>query len=249
VLQTIHLPLAMRAESAVHVVISGGTFNPLAPAYPFLAHTWRAYLAAMGMPVALAMPAAGFYPRGGGRLEAWIEPAFPKAWIQTNRGSLQRITLIAGVAQLDDQISRRLGDRASARLREEGVAVDLQVETVRWASRGPGAAIAIVAEYEDAVPATFVGVGRRGKPAEQVADEAVDELLAFEAVCGGAVDPHSADQLLLPLALAEGRSLFTVTHTTDHLRTNAAVIRAFLPRPLTIEEPEAGGQPGRVIVG
>ena len=102
VLQTLHLPLAMRAESAVRVVLTGGTFNPKAPAYPFLEHTWRAYLAAFGMPIALAMPAAGFYPRGGGRLEAWIEPAMPRAWIQTGRGPLRRILGIAGVANLRD---------------------------------------------------------------------------------------------------------------------------------------------------
>ena len=65
----------------------------------------------------------------------------------------------------------------------------------------------------------------------------------------GAVDPHSADQILVPLALAEGRSIYSVTEVTDHLRTNAATIRAFLDRPIVIVEPVADGQPGRVVVG
>ena len=62
----------------MRVVLTGGTFNPKAPPFPFLEQTWRGYLAAFGMPIALAMPAAGFYPRGGGRLDAWIEPATPR---------------------------------------------------------------------------------------------------------------------------------------------------------------------------
>src|SRR5208337_4899057 len=134
VLQTLHLPLAMRAETAVRVVLTGGTFNPKAPAYPFLEHTWRAYLAALGLPIALAMPAAGFYPRGGGRLEAWIEPAMPKAWVQTGRGSLRRILGIAGVANLRNDIAGRLRDRALRRLREHGLTADVEIETVRWPS-------------------------------------------------------------------------------------------------------------------
>jgi RNA 3'-terminal phosphate cyclase (ATP) len=249
VLQTLHLPLAMRAESAVRVTLTGGTFNPKAPAHSFLEHTWRAYLATFGLPIALAMPAAGFYPRGGGRLEAWIEPAMPRAWIQTGRGPLRRILGIAGVANLRDSIAERLRDRALQRLREHGLTAPVEIETVRWPSPGQGAALSLIAQHDDAISATFVGLGQRGKPSEEVADLAVDELLAFEAVDQAAVDPHSADQILLPLALAEGRSIYTVSQITDHLRTNATTIMAFLDRSIMIEEPGLEQQPGRVIVG
>ncbi len=249
VLQTLHLPLAMRADSAVRVVLTGGTFNPKAPAYPFLNQTWRSFLAEFGMPITLAMPSAGFYPRGGGQLEAWIEPATPRAWIQVDRKPLARIRGVAGVANLRDDIARRMRARALARLEEQGLTADLEIETVHWPSPGQGAAIALFAEHEAAVPATFVGLGQRGRPAEDVADLAVDQLLAFEAVEQGAVDPHSADQILLPLALAEGRSIYTVTEATEHLKTNAMTIRAFLDRRIEIEEPVDLVSPGRVVVG
>lgn len=249
VLQTLHLPLAMRAESAVRVVLTGGTFNPKAPAYPFLNRTWRGLLAEFGMPVALAMPSAGFYPRGGGQLDAWIEPATPRAWIKVDRKPLVRIRGVAGVSNLREGIAERMRDRALQRLEQRGLTSDLTIETARWPSPGQGAAIALFAEHEDAVPATFVGLGERGKPAEDVADEAVDALLAYEAVDHAVVDPHSADQILLPLAMVEGRSLYTVSEVTEHLRTNAATIASFLERRIEIEEPSLPGDPGRVVVG
>lgn len=248
VLQTLHLPLAMRSETARRVTLTGGTFNPNAPAFPFLEQTWRGHLANLGMPLALAMPSAGFYPRGGGRLEAWIEPAQPRPWIRTTRGDLIRIRGVAGTSNLREDVARRMRDRALARLAEEGWNVEIAIETASWPSPGQGAAIALIAEHAGTAPAAFVGLGERGKPAEQVADEAVDELLDFLSVPDAAVDPHSADQILLPLALAEGRSVYTVSRITDHLRTNVATIRAFLDREIEIEDPVAPDQPGRVAI-
>jgi RNA 3'-terminal phosphate cyclase (ATP) len=251
VLHTLHLPLALLARGPVTAALSGGTFNTKAPSWPFLATTWRAHMAALGAPVRLTMPEAGFYPRGGGRLEAEVAPAALRPLTLVERGPLVRITGAAGVARLDPGIAARMRDRAMQRLADAGIAVEVAIGLVEWNAPSPGAAIHLTAEHGASgasvpPPATFVGLGERGKPAEAVADEAVDELLAFESAAG-AVDPHSADQILIPLALAAGPSAYTVSAVTEHLRTNARTIRAFLDRPITIDDPEAG-QPGRVVV-
>jgi RNA 3'-terminal phosphate cyclase (ATP) len=246
ILHTLHLPLALRSSRPSQVVLTGGTFNPKAPAFPFLDITWRAHLAAFGMPVALKMAAAGFYPRGGGRIEAWIEPATPRPFVCTERGALKRVHGTAGVANLRDDIARRMRDRAAARLEERGLAAE--IELVKWPSSGPGAAISLTALHEGTIPATFTGLGELGKPAETVADEAADQLLAFEATTNAAVDSYSADQILLPLVFAAGRSEFTVSEVTEHLRTNAATIGAFLDRSITIDESDDVNHPGRVVI-
>lgn len=245
VLQTLHLPLALRAKQGVRVLLTGGTFNPKAPAFPFLDTTWRGYLDALGAPIALRMASAGFFPRGGGQIDAWIEPAQLRSLNQTERGKLVRIRGVAGTANLRPDIARRMAAQAEARLSARGW--EVSVDTTEWSSPGQGAAISLVAEHGRTIPATFVGLGERGKPSEVVADEAIAELLAFEEAEGGAVDPHSADQILLPLALAPGRSEYTVTEVTEHLRTNVATIQQFVDRTITLFEP-AEGRPGRVIV-
>ncbi|WP_422927708.1 RNA 3'-terminal phosphate cyclase [Singulisphaera sp. PoT] len=246
ILHTLHLPLALRTDEAIRLTLNGGTFNMAAPSFPFLDATWRAHLRAIGAPIALSMPRAGFYPKGGGELSAWIEPANLKPLIAIDRGPLVRVRGIAGVANLRPDIAVRMRDRAEARLADFGIRAEIELS--KWESPGQGAAIGLIAEYEGCVPATFSGLGEIGKPAEAVADDAVDELLAFEASKGAAVDPHSADQILLPLALTPGRSEYTVSEVTDHLRTNAETIKAFLlERSITVEEAE-GDRPGRVII-
>jgi RNA 3'-terminal phosphate cyclase (ATP) len=139
-------------------------------------------------------------------------------------------------------------DRASQRLTERGLNPEITLKS--WTGRGQGAALTLSAEFENETknvpPATFVALGARGKPAEHVADEAVDQLLAY-LDRPGSVDPHSADQLLLPLALADGPSSYSVTEVTEHLRTNALTLRAFLNRPIRILDPSPG-QPGRVEI-
>jgi RNA 3'-terminal phosphate cyclase (ATP) len=246
ILQTLHLPIALRAEGGVRLSLSGGTFNLAAPSYPFLETTWRAYMAAIGMPVSLRMPAAGYFPEGGGQLEAWIEPGTPRPLVLENRGELIKIRGVAETTNLHGGIGRRMVDRAIGRLVERGLPAEIEVR--QNPGPGQGASIALVAEYAGAPPATFIGLGQKGKPAEAVADEAVEGLLENIEATEGAVDFHSADQILLPLAFAEGRSVYTVTHMTEHLRTNARTIGAFLDRPIRVEESDEGPG-GRVIVG
>ncbi len=246
VLQTLHLPLALRAEGPIRVALSGGTFNTHAPSFPFLDATWRTHMKALGAPLTLAMPAAGFYPKGGGRLEAWIEPAALRPLVLNQRGALRRIHITAGVSRLLRGIAERMRRRAAARL--DALGIDAETGVVEWNGPSPGAALSLTAEYDGAPPVTFDGLGERGKPAETVADEAVDAWLSHHDSPGqGAVDPHSADQLLLPLALTPGRSEFTVSAVTDHLRTNARTCRAFLDRRIQIIE-ATDDDAGRVIV-
>jgi RNA 3'-terminal phosphate cyclase (ATP) len=96
------------------------------------------------------------------------------------------------------------------------------------------------------VPTLFFALGARGKPAERVADEAVEQVIAYLDAGDALVDAHSADQIVLPLALAEGSSEYQVAEVTRHLHTNIAVIRRFLDRDIVCEGEE--GQPGVVRI-
>lgn len=244
VLHTLHLPIALKADAPIRLTLEGGTFNFRAPSYPFLHETWRAWMGRMGLTIGLKMPIAGYYPRGGGKLEAWIEPGKPLALVATDRPPLSRIRVTAGTTNLSGRgIAERTNAQVRQRLEAAGIGIEVEFEETEWPGQGAGAAVSIVAEHGDRA-STFVGLGERGKPAERVADEAVDEFLAFESKAG-AIDPHLADQIILPMALADGTSIYTVGEVTEHLRTQAEIIPMFLDRTIRIDETETP----RVIVG
>ena len=116
-----------------------------------------------------------------------------------------------------------MADRARASLADLGVSVDLQPQRVTAACVGAG--IFFVAEYEE-IAASFSAYGRLGKPSEAVADEAVAAFREHHA-SGATIEGHLADQLLRPLALGTGTSVFTVAGLTGHLLTNAWTIGQF----------------------
>jgi RNA 3'-terminal phosphate cyclase (ATP) len=247
VLHTIYLPLALRAGVPCELTLTGGTHVSTSPSYHFNEITWRAYLAALGLQVRLRMDRPGFYPRGGGVVRAVIQPcarlhglALPSAELpQRPQVSVSGISAVAG---LDRSIARRQARRARHRLEEANLAVEIDEQT--W-DGGPGTVLVLELDTRP-VPTVFVGLGARGKPAETVADEVVDEVLRYLAIEPGHVDAHSGDQLVLPLSLADGPSEYAVAEVTLHLTTNIAVIGHFLSRQIRCEGEEGG--PGRVFV-
>ncbi len=109
-------------------------------------------------------------------------------------------------------------------------------------SSGPGSFLFLLAEYEKTF-AAFSSLGVKGKPAEKVADEAVDSLRDF-IKSDGCIDPHLADQLVPFMAMTKGNSCFTSTRLTDHLLTNLWVTGHFLE--VKIREWGEVGSLGRV---
>lgn len=232
VLHTVYLPLAL-CDGPSEIVLEGGTHNEKAPCYHFLQTTWRAYLARMGLTVSVAMKRPGFYPRGGGQIIAHIQPwTLRKPLTLTGPVSLDKASVLSATAGLPSHVNNRQARRATVRLRDAGVEPEATSE--EWEG-GPGSVLTIT--WTGPVPALFFGLGARGKPAETVADEAADEAPTHRDR-RMPVDPHSADQLLLPLAVADGPSEYHVSEVTRHLTTNAAVIKLFLDRDITIEGTE-----------
>lgn len=166
----------------------------------------------------------GYYPKGGGEVVASMFPLLhgerlrPISLLQ--RGKIKVVRGIAHYAKLPSVIGkdmRRSAERVIAEAGyhiqnhsqpddEEGVLVDIldDRESNDVAVAG-GSGIVLWAELEGG---GFIGgsaVGRKGRSAKDVGEEAAKELLRGLAR-GGCVDEWLQDQIVIFMALAQGRS-------------------------------------------
>jgi RNA 3'-terminal phosphate cyclase (ATP) len=243
VLQTVLLPLAL-ADGPSQLILRGGTHVPWAPSVDYLQTVFLPTVARMGLQAELELTAWGFYPAGGGEVRAQIQGrASPLSALQlTKRGLVQRVWGRGVAANLPSHIPQRMANRARNLLTAEGLPA--KVEALRVRSVGPGAAIFLFAEYEQA-PAGFSAFGRKGLASEHVAAAACQDLLGHHRA-GAPADPHLADQLILPMAFASGSSQVVTSAISGHLLTNLAVVQTFLPVQVHLDgQPD---KPGTVTI-
>jgi len=241
VLQTILVPLAFASHPSLFEV-TGGTHVPWSPPYHYLEQVLLPTLEAMGLQASLTLTRWGFYPKGGGMVRGEVFPSMLSPLTLNQRGPLLEIFGISAAFRLPISIAERQRERALRRLEQLGV--PCRIDIVTGESQGPGTFLFLVARFENG-RAGFSALGEKGKPAEQVADQACDELLSY-LKGEGVVDPHLSDQLLLPTVLTPGTSSFTTTKVTRHLLTNVWVVEQFLPGRAKLQGKE--GEPGLVTV-
>jgi RNA 3'-terminal phosphate cyclase (ATP) len=243
VLQTV-LPPLLLADGTSTVTVRGGTHVPWAPSASYLTEVYLRALARMGSGVCAQLVRWGFYPAGGGEVRAEVLASKRPlhALVLTERGPLQEAYGTAVAMNLPASIPQRMSGRARNVLAQSGIAA--RVEPLRVRGAGPGAGISLFARYANAV-AGFTAYGRKGLPSEQVADTACREFMAHHN-SGAPVDPYLVDQLVLPMALAHGRSELVTSQVSQHLRTSVWVVKQFLTLEAVITPATGGG--GRLVV-
>jgi RNA 3'-terminal phosphate cyclase (ATP) len=235
------LPALLVAREPSRLTLEGGTHNPYAPPFDFLAKTFLPVLRRMGAVVEVSLETYGFYPAGGGRFSVTIEPSPRLSRLSLLERGETRVHARALVALLGANIAKR-----ELRVVRERLGIEpepCQAETGET-SVGPGNVLMIMIEGET-VSEVVTGFGVKGVSAEKVAEHACNEVQAHLAA-GVHVGIHLADQLLIPMALV-GRGTFRTRKPTAHTMTNADVIQRFLDVSVAVEH--EGNDVYRVSVG
>ncbi len=255
-LQTVLVPLALAGDHS-QVTVTGGTHVSWSPPFDYLEQVLLPAIASLGYRAELSLLQWGFYPKGGGKLTAEIDgalrpplgsasghvevdPQRQPAWSHS-RGELRALSVHSAAANVGNQVTARQASQAYNRLAAAGLHPTTHL--LNPPSAGPGTCVWILAEYDGGLRAGFTGYGRQGYPAERVADDAVNAFLAFHA-SDVPIDPHLADQLVLPLCLTGQPIAYRTSEITQHLLTNIWVVTQFMGKCFEVDGEL--GQPGTV---
>lgn len=241
-LQTLFLPLCLCRGNS-RLTLKGGTHVPWSPPFHYFSEVLLPVLESIGVSAEVAINNWGYYPRGGGEIKLKIRPNGKWNPISLiDRGSLKKIRGLSAISNLPRHVAERQKEQALKRIHEE-LKVDAEISTLYDApSSGAGSFLFLLIEYEK-ILAGFSSLGSKGKPAERVADEAVNSM-RDHIQSDGCIDPHLADQLVPFLIFAKGNSVISTSRITEHLLTNLWIIKQFFDVGISISGKK--GKEGKV---
>ena len=208
------LPVALSAGGSI--TVTGGTEVAWSPTIDYLDRVLAPVLRRAGASIEIEVLDRGYYPRGGGRVRARVEPGrLGPIVIPEEEPGCGIVSCSSG---LPEHVVKRQAT-AAWDLLEKDLGFPCSVTLDHRKGPGIGSSITIWSGAKGAV-----ALGKRGLPAEEVGRTAARALVE-ECRSPGTVDVHLADQLLIYLACYGGEYS---THTLSmHAKTACWLLSEF----------------------
>ncbi|TFY56043.1 hypothetical protein EVG20_g9088 [Dentipellis fragilis] len=225
-----------------NLILHGGTNAIQAPQIDYIQHVFLPFIHKhFGFEPRIKVVKRGYFPKGGGEVHIEVPPV---------RGPLPAVTLIergkvkaiygrSYVAGLPKSVAEAMRAAAMDVLMKSGVdAGSIDVKAVREKPSdcvGSGSGIVLWAETEDGCIIAGSALGRKGVDPGCVGQDAAREL-ASNLAHGGCVDEYMQDQMIIFLALAQGKSRVKTGPLTLHTRTAIWVTEQLSGAKFYVEE-------------
>jgi len=231
VIQTI-LPALFLADKPSTVTVTGGTHNPWAPPFDFLAETFLPAIAAAGFRGDCRLIKHGFFPAGGGKITFDIQPRQEKPSHVINFCEpAEKLQIHARIYTA--RLPAHIAHRQEKLLCQSRLSIKSFEHIDVTDSDGPGNCV-MLRIHGSHRTTVFTAFGKKGKPSEKVVGEVASLARSFIS-SGAAVDRFSADQILIYMAISKS-GCYTTNDLTTHLTTNIETIKKFLPVDFIIEQ-------------
>jgi len=223
VLQAILLA-ARNHRKKVKVDVRGGTNVMWAPPIDSYQQILFPFMERMGINAKLDIIDRGFYPDGGGRVVAELDPIKEISPLVID--DLGELKCIEGVCYIQHPREKIRDEMITACIDMLDIDCPVNIEVQRTVGNSKGAGLSLMALYENGRLGSNV-LTNKGHPAKQAGEDVAKDLL--KEMCSGAtMDIHTADQLLPYMAMANGPSEFTVSRISKHLLSQMDTLETFL---------------------
>lgn len=241
--ETIAVPLA-RSNSESHVTIDAGTHLLHCPSPEYMAQVYGPVLQRAGLDIGYLCTRPSFHLSTQGEIQLTIGTASTvKPLDLVDRGQLRLLKayiLASWVPGHEGQVPESVCNSGADLVRQFAADMGVRswIQTRYVMSDSHGVAVTLIAEC-DAGVAGFSTLGRRGRRMERTVKEVYSEFRAWwsrEAACDG----HMAEQLVIPLAVAAGKSRWSLPRVTEALRAVVSVTQQILSVEVSVEESRDG---------
>ncbi|XP_054161700.1 RNA 3'-terminal phosphate cyclase-like [Oppia nitens] len=219
----ISFPCLLYCSDKSYLRLKGGTNAEMAPQIDYTLNVLRPVLSKFGLSFDCDLIRRGFFPKGGGEVVFGVDSIHQILSAQlTEFGQLTRISghsFVSGVLPIN--MAHSMAKSASNLLREAfpGVSIDIRsVHHNRDEAFGNGSGIVLVAESSTGLRMGGSALGRQSVSAEAVGQSAAKELIE-DMNYGATVDRYLQDQLIIFMALANGKSSIICGPLTTHTQT------------------------------
>jgi len=235
VLQAV-VPAVALTGSRLNLELVGGTDVPWSPTYDYFERVVRDAYARIGIGLTINARRRGYYPRGGGKVDAAIAPCAELRPLDLTDGeSVRDVLLVSRCGRLPRHVAERQLDSAGAEMARAGFGVS-STELSEERSDSPGSSLLAYCVG----PSKCIGadsIGARGKPAEEVGRDAALRFVAA-ARSGACLDPNLADMVIPLLSMAHKASRVAVPRVTSHLLSGLELASQFTECTWSVDEGE-----------
>ncbi len=213
----------------------GATHGKWAPSVEYIQNITHNFIEKMQKDVLVNVERFGFYPKGGAKAIFQFKGhnnLSPLNLIE--KGKLDKISLYSTVSKtlaVRDVAKRQI----QSFLKKVRPTVEIDEHTNYVDSLCPGTGLTVIGHYSSGTRMGCFVPGERRLTAEQVG-ELCSQQWKENNQSTATVDIYSADQLIVPMALAEGKSEITTSRISNHTKTNIDLVKRFIDRKIIIKE-------------
>ncbi|XP_059057592.1 RNA 3'-terminal phosphate cyclase-like isoform X2 [Achroia grisella] len=231
------LPFALMADGPVTLDLRGGTNAEMAPQIDYMDMIFRPLVQKFGANFSLKIHRRGYYPRGGGHVKVNVTPIRRLNSITLlDSGTITSVkgtSFVAGALPI--KMAYEMSDGVKEHLKSECKNVNIHCYKEEMA-RDNCSGIIVSCTLSGSGGCVVGGgeLGRRGTVAAHVG-RALGAQLAATWRARACLDRHAQDQVIIYMALADGKSAVKTEELTLHTKTAIHIVELIAKIKFNVE--------------